>query len=388
MHQAPPRATILIVDDVPANVALLVEIFRPLYRTIVATNGHKALQIAASSEPPDLIVLDVVMPGLDGYAVCQQLKALPGTRSIPVIFATSMGDAQDEAKGLAMGGVDYVTKPIAPAIVLARVKTHLAAARHARELESMVQKLEHQARELQALNQTLEQRVEKGIDQVKRLDRLKRFFSPSVVEVLLAGSADDPMKSRRRDVAAVFVDLRGFTAFTESSEPEDVLAVICEYHEAMGELVMAYGGTVERFAGDGIMVYFNDPVEVANPAGVAVRMAIDMQRRFTTLGEGWQSRGYALSMGIGIAQGFATIGAIGFEGRRDYGVIGTVSNLASRLCTEAQGGQILVSQRVHGAIRSFANVQPVGELDLKGFRRPMPAYSVLGYREPAGDASH
>ena len=388
MHQAPSRATILIVDDVPANVALLVEIFRPLYRTIVATNGHKALQIAASSEPPDLIVLDVVMPGLDGYAVCQQLKALPGTRSIPVIFATSMGDAQDEAKGLAMGGVDYVTKPIAPAIVLARVKTHLAAARHARELESMVQKLEHQARELQALNQTLEQRVEKGIDQVKRLDRLKRFFSPSVVEVLLAGSADDPMKSRRRDVAAVFVDLRGFTAFTESSEPEDVLAVICEHHEAMGELVMAYGGTVERFAGDGIMVYFNDPVEVANPAGVAVRMAIDMQRRFTTLGEGWQSRGYALSMGIGIAQGFATIGAIGFEGRRDYGVIGTVSNLASRLCTEAQGGQILVSQRVHGAIRSFANVQPVGELDLKGFRRPMLAYSVLGYRDPAGDASH
>jgi class 3 adenylate cyclase len=386
MPPAPPRATILIVDDVPANVALLVEIFRPLYRTIVATQGHKALAIAASGAPPDLILLDVLMPGIDGHEVCRRLKASPTTRSIPVIFVTSRGEEQDEAKGLATGGVDYVTKPIAPAIVLARVKTHLAAASHAKELESLVQKLEHQARELQALNQTLEQRVAQGIDQVQRLDRLKRFFSPSVVDVLLAGSAEDPMKSRRRDVAAVFVDLRGFTAFTESSEPEDVLAVICEYHEAMGELVMAYGGTVERFAGDGIMVYFNDPVEVANPAAVAVRMAIDMQRRFKTLGDGWQKRGYQLSMGIGIAQGFATIGAIGFEGRRDYGVIGTVSNLASRLCTEALGGQILVSQRVSGAIQDFANVQPAGDLDLKGFRRPMAAYAVLGYREPVGDA--
>lgn len=385
MHQTPPRAKILVVDDVPANVALLVDIFRPHCRTIVATHGHKALEIAASSEPPDLILLDVMMPDIDGYEVCRQLKASPATRSIPVIFVTSMGEEQDEARGLAAGGVDYVTKPIAPAIVIARVQTHLAAARHARELESMVQRLEQQARALQALNETLEQRVAQGIDQVKRLDRLKRFFSPSVVDVLLAGSAEDPMKSRRRDVAAVFVDLRGFTAFTESSEPEDVLAVICEYHEAMGELVMAYSGTVERFAGDGIMVYFNDPVEVANPAGVAVRMAIDMQRRFMALGKGWQNRGYDLSMGIGIAQGFATIGAIGFEGRRDYGVIGTVSNLASRLCTEALGGQILVSQRVCAAIQDFADVQPVGELDLKGFRRPMAAYSVLGYREPVGN---
>ena len=154
--------------------------------------------------------------------------------------------------------------------------------------------------------------------------------------------------------------------------------------EAMGELVMAYSGTVERFAGDGIMVYFNDPVAVANPAGVAVRMAIDMQRRFSILSDGWQSRGFQLSMGIGIAQGFATIGAIGFEGRRDYGVIGTVSNLASRLCGEALGGQTLVSQRVFGAVQSFAHAQSVGELDLKGFRRPMAAYSVLGYREPEG----
>jgi len=382
MNQATTRTTVLIVDDVPANVSLLVEIFRPIYRTIVATNGDKALEIAASTEPPDLILLDVMMPGRDGYEVCQLLKASPATRSIPVIFVTSMGDEQDEAKGLAMGGVDYVTKPITPAIVVARVKTHLAASRHAKQLESMVRKLEDQAHALLDLNRTLEQRVEQGIEQVKRLDRLRRFFSPSVVEVLLSGAADDPLRSRRRDVAAVFLDLRGFTAFTEVSEPEDVLAVICEYHEAMGELVMAYSGTVERFAGDGIMVYFNDPVAVANPAGVAVRMAIDMQRRFSILSDGWQSRGFQLSMGIGIAQGFATIGAIGFEGRRDYGVIGTVSNLASRLCGEALGGQTLVSQRVFGAVQSFANAQSVGELDLKGFRRPMAAYSVLGYREP------
>lgn len=386
MNQAPRRATLLIVDDLPANVALLVDIFRPHYRTVVATHGDKALEIAASGEPPDLILLDVMMPGRDGYEVCRLLKASPATRSIPVIFVTSMAEEQDEAKGLAVGGVDYVTKPISPAIVVARVKTHLAAARHARELEAMVQTLEHQTRELRVLNETLEQRVAKGIDHVKRLDRLKRFFSPSVVEVLLAESADDPMKSRRRDVAAVLLDLRGFTAFTESSEPEDVLAVICEYHEAMGEIIMAHEGTVERFAGDGIMVYFNDPVEIADPAGVAVRMAIEMQQRFSALGDGWQSRGFDLSMGIGIAQGYATIGAIGFEGRRDYGVIGTVSNLAARLCSEALGGQILVSQRVYGSIKGFARTEFLGELELKGFRRPMAAYSVLGYRAPPGEA--
>jgi class 3 adenylate cyclase len=245
-----------------------------------------------------------------------------------------------------------------------------------------VDRLEAQAVQLADFNHTLEQRVADGVAQVERLGRLKRFFSPSVVDMLLSGSADDPLKSHRREVAAVFVDLRGFTAFTETSDPEDVMRVLGEYHESMGRMVMAYSGTLEHFAGDGMMIYFNDPVEIDNPAAVAVKMAIAMQECFQTLVQGWLRRGYELSMGIGVALGYATIGAIGFEGRRDYGVIGTVTNLAARLCGEATGGQILITHRVQGFVADFARTEPFGERQLKGFHRPTQMYSVQGYRDP------
>ena len=378
MRDSADKATILIVDDTPANLALLVEILKPDYRTIVAINGDKALELAFAGRPPDLVLLDIMMPGLNGYQVCERLKAQPSTRNVPVIFVTAMGEVEDETRGLDLGGVDYVTKPISPAIVKARIRTHLAVSRQARELAHMVDRLEQQTTELADLNHTLEQRVEDGIAQLERLGRLKRFFSPSVVNMLLSGNADDPLKSHRREVAAVFVDLRGFTAFTETSDPEDVFQVLREYHEAMGELVMVHSGTLEHFAGDGMMIYFNDPVEIDNPAGVAVTMAIGMQQRFATLVQGWNKRGYRLSMGIGVAQGYATIGAIGFEGRRDYGVIGNVTNLAARLCEEATGGQILVSHRVQGLVSDHFDTEPVGELVLKGFHRPVPAHAVLG----------
>ena len=277
-----------------------------------------------------------------------------------------------------------MTKPISAPIVKARVKTHLASYEHAREMRRLIAKLEAQAVELAEWNRALEQRVAEEVSQVDRLGRLKRFFSPSVVDLLLSGTAEDPLKSHRREIAAVFLDLRGFTAFTETSEPEDVMGVIGEYHDAMGRLVAAHDGTLERFAGDGIMIFFNDPVEVENPAAAAVRMAIAMQEHFAKLAEGWQRRGYELAMGIGIAQGFATIGAIGFEGRRDYGAIGTVTNLAARLCAEALGGQILISQRVQGRVAHFATTEPVGQLALKGFHRPVAAFSVRGYLDAAG----
>ena len=373
------RPTILIVDDTPANLALLVEVLKSDYRTKVAINGEKALELAISDAPPDLILLDIMMPGLNGYQVCQRLKANPATQNIPVIFITAMSEVENETRGLELGGVDYVTKPISPAIVKARVKTHLAVSEQARQLERMVGRLEQQAVELSNLNQTLEQRVAQGVSQLERLGRLKRFFSPSVVDLLLSGSVEDPLKSHRREIAAVFVDLRGFTAFTETSDPEEVMRVLGEYHEAMGKLVMQYSGTLEHFAGDGMMIYFNDPVEIDNPAGVAVRMAIAMQQSFATLVHGWHERGYALSMGIGVALGYATIGAIGFEGRRDYGVIGNVTNLAARLCGEATGGQILISQRVRGFVSDFARTEAIGELQLKGFHRPTPAFAVHGY---------
>ncbi len=357
-------ATILVVDDTPANLALMVEILKPDYRTRIAINGVKALELVFGGDPPDLILLDIMMPGLNGYDVCRRIKERPQTRDIPIIFVSAMGEIEDETRGLDLGGVDYVTKPISPAIVKARIRTHLAVSR--------------QARELAELNQTLEYRVAQGVQALERMGRLKRFFSPSVVEMLLSGATDDPLRSHRREVAAVFVDLRGFTAFTETSDPEDVMIALNQYHSTMGELVMAYSGTLEHFAGDGMMIYFNDPVEIENPAAIAVEMAIGMQQRFTLLAREWKKRGYALSMGIGVAQGFATIGAIGYEGRRDYGVIGNVTNMAARLCGEAVGGQILISQRVQGFVADRVQTEWVGEMTLKGFHRPVPAFAVLG----------
>ncbi len=370
------RNSILIVDDAPANLALLSEILHEDYRTRVATNGERALQIAWSDSPPDLVLLDVMMPGMDGYEVCRRLKAHRATAHVPVIFITALHEESDETRGLEAGGVDYVTKPISPPIVKARVKTHLLVYEQHCRLERMVQQLEAQAAELAGWNHRLEQRVVEEVDKVERLGRLKRFFSPEVADLILSGSTEDPLRHHRREIAVVFLDLRGFTSFTETADPEEVMGVLGEYHAAMGEIVMAHHGTLERFAGDGMMVFFNDPVEIPNPAAAAVQMSLAMQRRFTALAQRWHLLGYALEMGIGIAQGFATIGAIGFEGRRDYGAIGNVTNLAARLCAEAAGGQILVSQRVQGHLPSTFRAQPFAEMSLKGFSRPVGVFSV------------
>jgi class 3 adenylate cyclase len=378
LPELPEKQTILIVDDTPANLALLSEILKADYRTTVAVNGEKALQFACSDAPPDLILLDIMMPGMNGYEVCERLKANPATKDIPVIFVTAMSEVEDETKGLELGGVDYITKPISPPIVKARIKTHLALHQQARALQRMVAKLEVQAAELSDWNRTLKQRVADGVAQVNLLGRLKRYFSPGVADLLLSGSAEDPLKTHRREIVVVFLDLRGFTAFTETSDPEDVMNVLREYHEAMGSLIMKHDGTLERFAGDGIIIFFNDPVVIENPAAEAVKMAIAMQEQFTTLAQDWRKRGYDIGMGIGVAQGYATIGAIGFEGRRDYGAIGTVVNLAARLCAEAAGGQILVSQRVQSFIADITKTELIGELALKGLHRPIPTFAVLG----------
>jgi class 3 adenylate cyclase len=373
------KSTVLIVDDTPANLTLLSEILKSDHRTKVALSGEKALKLAFAN-PPDLILLDIMMPGMDGYEVCRKLKMNPATQGVPVIFVTAMNEIEDEAKGLECGAVDYLVKPISAAIVKARVKTHLLLHAQAKAMERMISALQSQAAELSEFNRTLEHRVSEGVSQVERLGRLKRFFSPSVVDLLLSGP-DDPLKIHRRQVAAVFLDMRGYTAFTETSDPEDVMRIIGEYHAAMGAIVMKHGGTIERFAGDGIMIFFNDPVEIDNPAAVAVQMSIEMQERFETLAQQWKKQGYNLAMGIGIAQGYATIGGIGFDGRRDYGVIGTVTNVASRLCAEAVGGQTLISQRVYAQVADLIQAQPVGELNLKGLHRPVLAYSVTGRRQ-------
>lgn len=376
MDSAQYKHSILIVDDTPDNLAVLNEILRDDYRTRIATSGERALQIAASDARPDLILLDVMMPGMTGYEVCQRLKRNPATSNIPVIFISALHDVDDETKGLELGGVDYVTKPISPPIVKARVKTHLAVYEQNRQLERAVQQLQTQAMELENWNRLLEQRVAQQVDEVNRLGRLTRFFSPAVADLILSGATHDPLRHHRREIVVVFLDLRGFTAFTETADPEEVMGVLGEYHAVMGAIIVRHDGTLERFAGDGIMVFFNDPLQIDNPAAAAVTMALDMQDGFKALADDWRSRGYGLEMGIGIAQGYATIGAIGFEGRRDYGAIGNVTNLAARLCSEANGGQVLVSQRVLGHVGHLVRAETVGDLSLKGFSRPVSVFSV------------
>jgi class 3 adenylate cyclase len=247
-------------------------------------------------------------------------------------------------------------------------------------IKALQDTVQGQAAQLQEWNQKLEQRVADQVAQLDNLGRLKRFFSPQLAELILAGGAEDPLKSHRREVVVVFLDLRGFTAFAETSEPEEIMGVLRGYHSQMGEVILAHEGTLERFAGDGMMVFFNDPVQVPDPAVRAVRMVVEMRERLADLTTTWKKRGFSLDFGAGIAQGYATIGAIGFEGRWDYGAIGTVTNMAARLCGEARTGQILISQRVVGSVDEIANVESVGELQLRGFLRPVPAFNLIGLK--------
>jgi adenylate cyclase len=360
---------VLIVDDTPTNIAVISAVLEGSFSLKVATNGETALVIAQAPDKPDLILLDVEMPGMDGYEVCRRLKSNPSTCEIPTIFLTGRTEAADEQKGFEVGAIDYIHKPFSAPIVLARVKTHLA-------LQNALHTVQAQSAKLAEWNAKLEERVNEQVKQLECLSRLRRFFSPQLAEAILTGGAGDPLASHRREVVVVFLDLRGFTAFAESSEPEEVMRVLREYHAEMGKLILEYEGTLERFTGDGIMIFFNDPVVIPNPAERALRMAMAMRERVNEMSVGWRKHGYDLSLGIGIAQGYATIGAIGFEGRIDYGAVGTVTNLAARLCDEAQGGQILTNRKTLGEFEHLVDVENVGELQLKGFARPISTFSI------------
>src|SRR6185503_20886175 len=222
--------------------------------------------------------------------------------------------------------------------------------------------------------------VREQVSQLERLGRLKRFFSPQLAELIVSGDADDPLKTHRCELTVVYIDLRGFTAFAETAEPEEVMEILHEYHAAMGRLILEYEGTLEHFAGDGMMIFFNDPVPVANAAERAIRMTLAMRDKVKELSKRWRKLGYDLDFGVGIAQGYATIGAIGFEGRWEYGAIGSIPNLAARLCAEAKPGQILVPQRLLGTVEDLIEVEAVGDLALKGFNRPIAAHNILRLR--------
>jgi adenylate cyclase len=361
---------VLAVDDLPTNIRLLDAVLSPRgYRVISAGSGPEALQ-RVKDHDPDLVLLDIVMPEMDGYEVCRRLREDPATAFLPVVMITASGD-QEKLRAIEVGADDFVTKPFDQAELLARVRSLVRIKRYHDTIEG-------QAAELAEWNRTLEQRVQQQVEQLERMGRLRRFLSPQLADLVVSSGDESFLESHRREITVVFCDLRGFTAFAEISEPEEVMGVLGDYYAALGDLVSRFEGTLERFTGDGLMAFFNDPLPCEDAPLRAVRMAVAMRSRIQGLARDWIRHGYDLSLGVGLAQGYATLGQIGFEGRSDYTAVGSVPNLAARLCAAARPWQILLSQRVHAAVEEFVTSEPVGELTLRGFSRPVSAFNVLG----------
>jgi adenylate cyclase len=370
MHK-PPR--ILVVDDNEVNRDILVTRLETHgYELLQAADGEEALA-AAKKHLPDLILLDVMMPKIDGIEVTRRIKADSSMPFMPIILVTAKADSKDVVEGLEAGADEYLTKPVDQMSLVARVKSVLRI----KELHDTVTA---QATDLASWNKTLEQRVADQITEIERAGRLKRFLAPQVAELILSSGDEKVLESHRRDISVVFCDLRGFTSFAESAEPEEVMSVLNEYHSCLGTLIHKHEGTLDKYAGDGLMVLFNDPLPCPEPAVRAVRMAVEMRDEVAKLAVKWRKYGHELGFGLGISHGFATMGRIGFEGRFDYSAIGSVVNLAARLCGEASAGQILIDRKVHMAIEAIADVEPAGELTLKGFHRPVVAYDVRTLR--------
>jgi adenylate cyclase len=364
----PPR--ILIVDDNENNRAIIAaRLGGKGYSTLEACDGLEALD-AVRCDAPDLVLLDVAMPRLDGLEVCRRLKSDASLGFIPVILVTARADSKDVVVGLEAGADEYVTKPVDQRALVARVRSML-------RVKELHDRTKRQAAELAELNDSLERRVGEQVIEIERASRLKRFLSPQIADLVLASATMEALESHRREVTVVFCDLRGFTAFAEIAEPEEVMAILREYHAALGNLIYAFEGTLERFVGDGVLVLFNDPIPCSDPCLRAARMAAAMRARLAELAVRWRASGHVLGFGVGIAHGYATLGTIGFEGRSDYGAIGTVVNLAARLCAEAGNGHILVDEKVRAVLGDFASTEPAGDLALKGLHRAVPAFYLL-----------
>jgi adenylate cyclase len=366
-------ANILVVDDLEKNVRLLADMLSASgYKVVTTDNGKEALE-KVKSKDIDLVLLDILMPGMNGYDVCRAIRDNPGTEVLPVVMVTALDPADERIKGIEAGADDFITKPVNRQEILARVRSLL-------RIKHLYDQVQDQAKQLESWGHKLEVRVKEQVDELEKMGKLKRFLTPQLVELITTGGID-PLKPHRRKITVVFVDLRGFTSLTANAEPEDVMDILNRYQEEMGVLISRYNGTLVHFIGDGIMVIFNDPLPIDNPTETAVRMALEMRQRAKALCNEWHNQGFELGCGFGIAEGYATIGAIGFESRRDYTAIGTVTNLSARLCGEAKDGQILTTQKTYSQLEGLVEADPLGEISYKGIAAPQMTYNILSIVE-------
>ncbi len=364
-------AKILVVDDVSQNVKLLKDVLEAKgYQVATAFSGQEALDKFEAFDP-DLVLLDVVMPGINGLDVCREIRLRPGTALLPVVLVTALDSSADRVAGIDAGADDFLTKPVDLQELLARVRSLL-------RIRSLIQTVESQADELEAWNRTLEEKVQSKVDEVERLTRFRRFLSPQVADVVLSGGGESMLSSHRREIATVFCDLRGFTAFAESVDPEESMDALRRYHDQMGLLIDAAGGTIAYRAGDGIMIIFNDPVPCDEPATLAIDLALAMRSEMEEIIAEWLRFGFDLGFGIGITLGYATLGLIGNKSRYDYTAYGSAVNLAARLCEAAVSGQILINTKARVVTEEIFDVEEEPAKQLKGFREPVSNYNVLG----------
>jgi len=362
-------AKILVVDDNEANRDILhMRLKAHGYHVLQAADGEEAIA-ATHQHLPDLILLDIMMPKIDGVEACRRIKGDATLPFIPIILVTAKSDSKDVVAGLEAGADEYLTKPLDQTALIARVKSVL-------RIKQLCDQVQEQAADLANWNRSLEQRVAEQLLEIERIGQLRRFLPRQVAELVVSSGDAKLLESHRRQVTVVFCDLRGFTSFAEAAEPEEVISVLQEYHAALGTLINKHEGTVVLFAGDGLLVIFNDPLPCVDHQARAVKMSIGMREEISTRIEKWRSLGHELGFGVGIACGHATLGCVGFEGRFQYSATGTVVNLASRLCDQALHGQILVDVRVHTAIQSVVATEPAGELSLKGLHRSVKAFNV------------
>ncbi len=359
-------ARILVVDDVADNVEILRMRLESMgYEVVVAEDGEQALERVRETLP-DLILLDIMMPKIDGLEVARRLKADTSLPFMPIIMVTAKTTAQDVLAGLEAGGDDYLTKPIDHGALIVRVRAMLR-----------IKALHDQ---ITVLNEGLEKKVLDQVDELERVGRLKRFLAPQLAQAIISAGDEKILENHRREVAAFFCDLRGFTSFSETAEPEDIMDLLSEYHGAVGPLIRKYEGTLDRFTGDGMLVFFNDPVPCPDPAVRAAKLALEMREAVARLIPVWAKRGHTLGFGIGMAQGYATLGRIGFEDRFDYTAIGAVINLAARLCGDAKDGQILVTGRLATAIEEVVEMEDLGEREVRGMSRPIAVHNLIGLK--------